>query len=335
MPVAPAPRPSVGTPAAAASPSADNPIGVFDSGVGGLTVVSAIRRHLPAESVLYLGDTARLPYGTKSPETVARYTHRNIDFLVSRGVKAVVIACNTASAVLYDHLELPLPVWGVVEPGADAAVAAARGEPIGVLATESTIRSDAYGRAIRRRDPTARVLGQACPLFVPLVEEGWHDDPITHQVAERYLGPVLDREARTLVLGCTHYPRLRRVLKQVASRLTESGQVELIDSAEAVAHLLEAELDRLDLRRSPSAGPATLHLCVTDVAERFRRIARDLLDSDGRGTSGGEADGDGPRDPIASRDLQLTTTNRTTPSGAQSSGEESESGPLSLEWVEV
>ncbi|RPH56342.1 glutamate racemase, partial [bacterium] len=190
-------------------------IGVFDSGVGGLTVVSALRRRLPGESILYLGDTARLPYGSKSPETVTRYTRRNIEFLTERGVKAVVVACNTASALALPHLEPLVPTWGVIEPGARKAAAVSRGR-VGVIATEATVRSDAYPRALRALRPDLKILSQACPLFVPLVEEGWHDDPITEEVAERYLRPLLDAGIDTLVLGCTHYPLLKPVLHRVA-----------------------------------------------------------------------------------------------------------------------
>lgn len=265
------------------------PLGVFDSGVGGLTVASALMQRLPDESILYLGDTARLPYGTKSPATVARYTRRNIEFLVERGVKAVVIACNTASAVLLDDVEMPVPVWGVIEPGAEAALAAAGEGPIGILATESTIRSDAYGRAIRRTAPHATVLSQACPLFVPLVEEGWYDDPIAEQVAERYLQPLVDRGVGTLVLGCTHYPLLGPLIARVAERLA-GRPITLVDSAQTVARRVSGDLAAAGL-----SFPATLlgealpgavegavtkpthHLCVTDVADRFQRIARELL----------------------------------------------------------
>ena len=153
------------------------PIGVFDSGVGGLTVVAALQRLLPRESILYLGDTARLPYGTKSPQTVLAYSRKNVGFLVERGVKAIVVACNTASAVTSGAIEPPVPLWGVLQPGARRAAQLTRGR-IGVIATESTIASDAYGKELRRLRPELEVVSQACPLFVPLVEEGWHDDPV-------------------------------------------------------------------------------------------------------------------------------------------------------------
>ncbi len=245
------------------------PIGVFDSGVGGLTVVSALTRRLPAESILYLGDTARLPYGDKSPRTVRRYTRRNVDFLMARGVKAVVVACNTASALALEDLDYPLPVWGVIEPGAATAVAATQGR-IGVIATESTIRSDAYGRAIRRLRTGAEVLSRACPLFVPLVEEGWSDDPISEQIAERYLTPLLDAGIDTLVLGCTHYPMLKPVLQRVAG-----DGVRLVDSAEAVARQVAGELASHGL--AADGDDPEHHFCVTDSGEHFARVAEDLL----------------------------------------------------------
>ena len=249
---------------------ASAPIGVFDSGVGGLTVVSALTRQLPAESILYLGDTARLPYGDKSPATVRRYTRRNVDFLRTRGVKAVVVACNTASALALDRLDAGLPVWGVVEPGAAAAVAATRGR-VGVIATESTVRSGAYSRAIRRLDASIEITSRACPLLVPLVEEGWLDDVISRQIAERYLAPLLEAAIDTLVLGCTHYPLLKPVLSQVAG-----AGVRLVDSAETVALDVAHHLATLGLAAA-SGTPSSHHFCVTDVGEHFARVARDLL----------------------------------------------------------
>ncbi|MEM6792758.1 MAG: glutamate racemase [Acidobacteriota bacterium] len=249
----------------------DRPIGVFDSGVGGLTVVEALRRRVPHESILYLGDTARLPYGTKSAETVARYSARNIDFLLARGVKAVVVACNTASALALENVTERAPVWGVIGPGARAAVRAARSGAIGVLATESTVLSDAYGRAIRRIEPRAEILNQPCPLFVPLVEEGWHDDEIAEAVARRYVEPLLEKGASTLILGCTHYPRLVPLLEGLVGR-----GVALVDPAETVAVEVAQRLEERGLLRTAGAAPRH-HLCVTDLAERFRRIAADLL----------------------------------------------------------
>jgi glutamate racemase len=246
------------------------PIGVFDSGVGGLTVVAALRRRLPDEAILYLGDTARLPYGTKSPATVARYTRRNLEFLLSRGVKALVVACNTASALALPDLETVVPTWGVIEPGAAAAVAASRGR-VGVIATESTIASDAYGRALRRLRPGIEVTSQACPLFVPLVEEGWHEDPLTEAIARRYLEPLVATGIDTLVLGCTHYPLLRGVVARVMG-----PDVALVDSAESTAGRVADGLASAGLLRD-GGGPPEQHFCVTDAAGRFARLAQLIL----------------------------------------------------------
>jgi glutamate racemase len=248
-------------------------IGVFDSGVGGLTVVSALRRRLPGESILYLGDTARLPYGSKSPDTVTRYTRKNIEFLTGRGVKAVVVACNTASALALPNLEVQsVPTWGVIEPGAAQAAKVSRGR-IGVIATEATVRSDAYPQALRAVRPDLVILSQACPLLVPLVEEGWHDDPVTLEVAKRYLHPLLEAGVDTLVLGCTHYPLLKRVLQQVAG-----PEVTLVDSAEAVAERVAAGLAEKGLE---STHEPRHDFCVTDSGETFQRLARTILKDDG------------------------------------------------------
>lgn len=247
-------------------------IGVFDSGVGGLTVVAALRRLVPAESILYLGDTARLPYGTKSRATVSHYTRRNLDFLVERGVKAVVVACNTASALALGQIEEPVPLWGVIEPGARAALAVTRGR-VGVIGTESTIRSDAYAQCLKELDPTVEVVSQACPLFVSLVEEGWHDDPVALEIARRYLAPLVERKVDTLVLGCTHYPLLAPVI-----RTAVGDEIRLVDSAEAVAALVTGELERLGLRNDREEPEH--HFCVTDNCDRFARIARSVLEQD-------------------------------------------------------
>lgn len=248
-------------------------IGVFDSGVGGLTVVSALRRRLPGESILYLGDTARLPYGSKSPDTVTRYTRRNIEFLTGRGVKAVVVACNTASALALPNLDMhEVPTFGVIEPGARKAAAVSRGR-VGVIATEATVRSDAYPKALRAIRPDLEILSQPCPLFVPLVEEGWHDDPVTEEVARRYLKPLLDEGIDTLVLGCTHYPLLVPVLQRVAG-----PDVTLVDSAEVVAEMVASGLIEKHLE---ATHPPAHHFCVTDTGETFQRIARRILQDPG------------------------------------------------------
>jgi glutamate racemase len=241
------------------------PIGVFDSGVGGLTVVAALQRLLPHEPILYLGDTARLPYGTKSPQTVLAYSRKNVGFLVERGVKAVVVACNTASAVTAGAIDPPVPLWGVLQPGAQRAARLSRGR-VGVIATESTVASDAYGKELRRLRPELEVISLACPLFVPLVEEGWHDDPVAREVARRYLEPLRDSGIDTLVLGCTHYPLLRGVIAELMG-----DGVELVDSAEAVAEVVATELDRRGLLADGEGAPEH-HFCVTDVGDRFAKI---------------------------------------------------------------
>jgi glutamate racemase len=268
--------------------SDSRPIGVFDSGVGGLTVAAALRRRLPRERLLYLGDTARLPYGTKSAATVRRYTQVNLEFLERRGVKAVVVACNTASALALEgrdpsnHREAALPVWGVIEPGADCAAAATRNGRVGVIATESTVSSDAYAVALRRIVPGLEVWSQACPLLVPLIEEGWLDDPVTAEVARRYLEPLLAHDIDTLVLGCTHYPLVAPLLARLAGE-----RVVLVDSAAAVSHQVATELAHRGLLAGPSdpADPSGSldpsgvgdHYCVTDASQRFERIAGDFL----------------------------------------------------------
>lgn len=245
------------------------PIGVFDSGVGGLTVAAALRRRLPGESILYLGDTARLPYGTKSRATVTRYTQRNLDFLRQRGAKAVVVACNTASALALPQLQPSLPTWGVVEPGARRALEVSASGRIGVIATESTVTSDAYGNALRRR-PGVEVFSQPCPLFVPLVEEGWLDDPIAEAVARRYLKPLAEARVDTLVLGCTHYPLLKGVIQRVMGEA-----VSLVDSAEVVAETVAAGLAGAGLL--DSAPEPAIHICCTDSSAPFTRLLRRIL----------------------------------------------------------
>ena len=250
------------------------PIGVFDSGVGGLTVLRALRRRLPGESFLYLGDTARLPYGSKSPETVARYAEQAARILVDRGIKALVIACNTASAVALQPLTrrfAPLPVIGVVEPGAEAACQASISGRILVIATEGTVRGGAYERAIRARRPDAAVISTPCPLFVALAEEGWVDGPIVEAVARRYLGPRLREEIDCLVLGCTHFPVLGPALAAVVG-----PAVRLVDSAESTARVVQARLADLGLlAAAPAAAPP--RLLATDAPQRFGRVGAVFL----------------------------------------------------------
>lgn len=236
--------------------SQNKPIGVFDSGIGGLTVAHEIMRQLPRESIVYFGDTARVPYGPKSPDTVCRYSREIARFLQRQEVKAIVIACNTATAHALPALrdELPIPVVGVVDPGARAAVRASRGGHIGVIGTAGTIRSGAYERAIRALDPDARVTARACPLFVPLVEEGWTDHAVTQQIAREYLRPLMDEDINALVLGCTHYPLLKTMLCRELG-----GGVQLIDSAAETA----AEIGRVLRERNIEAS------ADADVKHRF------------------------------------------------------------------
>lgn len=248
------------------------PIGVFDSGVGGLTVFRELVRALPNESLIYLGDSARLPYGTKSRDTIIRYAREATAFLLRRNVKALVIACNTATAAALPTLqnELSVPVIGVIEPGARAAVVATRGR-VGVIATEGTVRSGAYTAAIRRFDSSLAVIEVACPLFVSLAEEGWADTRVAREVAEIYLTPLLDEGIDTLVLGCTHYPILRNTIEEVVGEL-----VTIVDSAETTAHAVCETLAECGLAADDE--PPQYHFLVTDAEERFRRIAGEFLE---------------------------------------------------------
>ena len=249
------------------------PIGVFDSGIGGLTVVRELMRQLPHESLVYFGDTARVPYGNKSPETVRRYSREILAFLLSRDVKLVVVACNTASAHALEDLRhaAPVTVEGVIEPGARAAVAATRSKRIGVVGTAGTIASGAYVRAIEAAAGDVEVTAAPCPLFVPLVEEGWLDRPATRLIAEEYLAPLLARDIDTLVLGCTHYPLLKPLL---ASLLGPS--ISLIDSAEQTAAAVARELARSTLH-APATQTGHVHFVVSDDVKRFVKVGKMFL----------------------------------------------------------
>jgi glutamate racemase len=253
--------------------TADSPIGIFDSGVGGLTVFRALERRLPNESLIYLGDTARVPYGTRSPETVKRYAIEDAGFIHSMNVKAIVIACNTVSATAADRLRevFDVPVIGVIRPGARRAVAATRSGYVGVIATEGTIASGAYERAMLSLNARLEVISRACPLFVPLAEEGWINHPVTRQVAEEYLAEMRSSRVDTLVLGCTHYPILRPLIDEVMG-----DHISFIDSGEAVADEVARLLEERDLVRRPSE-PRSEQFYVTDAAVRFRRVAELFL----------------------------------------------------------
>ncbi|MCJ2165986.1 MULTISPECIES: glutamate racemase [unclassified Pseudodesulfovibrio] len=258
------------------------PIGMFDSGVGGLTVLKAVRERMPCEDVIYLGDTARLPYGTKSPQTVTRYGVQCGSELIKRGIKLLVVACNTASAVALDALRAAypeIPVVGVVDPGARAACAASKNRAIAVIATESTIARGAYQRAIHAIAPTSRIFGHPCPLFVALAEEGWTEGQIPEAVAARYLDPVFKPASGTehpvipdtLVLGCTHFPLLASAIRKVVPK-----QTTIVDSAATTAETVFAELTRLDLIRPENGCGGSLYL-TTDDAARFARTGTRFL----------------------------------------------------------
>ena len=256
-------------------PEVSRPIGVFDSGVGGLTVFRALREHLPGERLLYLGDTARVPYGTKSAETVRRFALQAGRWLVGHDVKAIVVACNSASAVSIDLLreQLDLPVFGVIGPGARAATNCTRNGKIGVLATRGTIVSEAYPKAIRALMPEVEVFSAAAPLLVPLAEEGWQDHSVAEQVAAEYLAPLLAQQIDTLVLGCTHYPLLKNTLARVAGE-----GVVLVDSAEATSIEIVDRLAEQKLLNSADVDTPMEHgLFVTDRPEPFQVVAERFL----------------------------------------------------------
>ena len=261
---------TVKVPAAMSNP---NPIGVFDSGIGGLTVVKALRDRLPNETIVYLGDTARVPYGPKSPETVQRYALELAHVLMQKNAKAMVVACNTVSSVALPLLtrKFPIPVIGVIEPGARAALQATRNRHVGVIGTRATIRSGAYEKALRATDNNVRVSSRACPLLVPLIEEGLLDDDVTDRVIVRYLEPLLADGIDTLVLGCTHYPLLSAAIARVLGR-----EITLVDSAENCATAVQETLDRQSLL-SPATERGELHVALTDAADNFLNVARDAL----------------------------------------------------------
>jgi glutamate racemase len=260
------------------------PIGIFDSGVGGLTVYKALHERLPNERFVYLGDTARVPYGTKSLATVERYAVENSRFLAAHGIKLLVVACNTASALALPAIRaaIEVPVIGVIEPGSRAAVEAAQDANIGVIATEATIQSGAYARAITTMRPNGQVIEKACPLFVPLAEEGWANSDVARNVARDYLSDFTKTSLAALVLGCTHYPILRDVISE-----TVGSGVTLIDSGAATARDVESLLessaltheDALTLYQERQLCDDLDHFYVTDAAERFAKVAERFLGS--------------------------------------------------------
>lgn len=249
------------------------PIGVFDSGIGGLTVVAALRALLPNESIFYLGDTARVPYGGKSAATVQRYSLEIANMLLGENAKTVVVACNTASALALPRLEetLPVTVTGVISPGARAAIAKTRTGHIGVIGTRATIASGAYERALRSLNADIRVTARACPLLVPLIEEGWLESPITDEIILQYLAPLMSDGVDTLVLGCTHYPLLRNAIARLVG-----DKIALVDSAQNCALAVRDLLQRENLA-APATDGGRLQVALTDPPDAFLRVAREAL----------------------------------------------------------
>lgn len=254
----------------------NSPIGVFDSGVGGLTVAREIMRQLPNERIVYFGDTARVPYGSKSKETVTRFSRQIVRFLETQQVKAIVVACNTASAYALEDLEkeVDIPMIGVVKPGARAALMATANKKIGVVATEATINSGIYSRYIEEHDSGVSVTGKACPLFVPLVEEGLWEDPVTDEIARRYLSELIDSGIDTLILGCTHYPMLRSTVGKIMGE-----GVTLVNPAYETARELKALLAQrgLESEHKPGLGTELYRFFVSDAADKFQRFANSIL----------------------------------------------------------
>ncbi len=254
----------------------NRPVGVFDSGVGGLTVAREIMRQLPNERIVYFGDTARVPYGSKSRDTVTRYSRQIVRFLQTQDVKAIVVACNTASAYALDELEneVDIPIIGVVKPGAGAAIEATRNGKIGVIATEATVSSGIYNRYINENDQNVTVLSKACPLFVPLVEEGLWEDPVTDEIAERYLAELIDVGIDTLILGCTHYPMIRSTI----GRIMGEG-VTLVNPAYETARELKRLLhdSGLESDHRPGLGTELYKFFVSDAADKFQKFANSIL----------------------------------------------------------
>jgi glutamate racemase len=252
--------------------SNNNPIGIFDSGIGGLTVFKEVSSMLPFEDIFYLGDTARVPYGTRSSETVARYSFECTDFLMSKDIKVLVVACNTVSAISLGEIRdrVGIPVIGVIEPGARAAVAATKNKKVGVIGTEATIKSSAYFRAIKALDETMEIFGLACPLFVPLVEEGWTEGDIARMVAEKYLSSLKGKGIDAIVLGCTHYPLLNKVIREVMDGIS------IIDSAVETGKTLKEVLSRGPLLNA-SGKPGSHRFFVTDSTEKFISVGGRFL----------------------------------------------------------
>lgn len=254
----------------------DKPIGVFDSGVGGLTVVKRLMKEMPDEDIIYFGDTARVPYGTKSPSTIKKFSIENVLFLLNFNVKLIIIACNTSSAIGLPFLSryFSVPVIGVIKPGAKAAIRSTRNGRVGVIGTAATISSKAYENEIKALSPRIKVYSRSCPLFVPLAEEGWTDNGIVDIAARKYLAGLKDREIDTLVLGCTHYPLLKPAIQRVMGR-----SVKLVDSAEETAKEARNLLEECGLKY-PSRRAASSRFYVSDAPDKFLTIAKRFLGKD-------------------------------------------------------
>lgn len=253
------------------SKNGDLPIGVFDSGLGGLTVLKTLREHMPNENFIYLGDTARIPYGSKSPRTIAKYLQQNLNFLISMKVKAVVIACNSASTVAHT-VESNIPLYNVIEPGARTAAQFTHNGKIGIIATKATVAGKAYVSQIEKLNPEFKVFQQACPLLVPLVEEGWDEDPITNLIVYRYLSPLVAVGIDTLVLACTHYPILKNSIRKVMG-----GNVELIESGETLATQIQKDFVLNKLAPNSSDEPGQMRFLTTDTSEGYLALAQRIL----------------------------------------------------------
>ena len=252
------------------------PIGVFDSGIGGLTVVREIMRQIPNEKIIYFGDTARVPYGSKSKDTVTRYSRQIVRFLQTQNVKTIVIACNTASAYALDDLEkeFDIPIMGVVRPGAKVAAETTKNGKVGVIGTEGTIGSHIYGTYIKQIDPKVQVIGKACPLFTPLVEEGLWEDPVTDEIASRYLSELIDINIDTLILGCTHYPLIHSTVGKIMGE-----NVTLVNPAYETARELKELLTKENLLNMKKAtlGENQYQFYVSDAAEKFKTFANSII----------------------------------------------------------
>ena len=252
------------------------PIGVFDSGIGGLTVVKRVAAALPNESIIYFGDTARVPYGPKSNNTVIEYGLEAASFLIDKKVKAIVVACNTVSSVAIPEIRkhFNVPVIEMIEPGVNAAIRASASKRIGVIGTLATINNAAYSKSILSKNPNAFVIEKACPLFVPLVEEGWIDHKVTELIAQEYLAALIDKEIDTLILGCTHYPVLTNVIKKIVG-----DKVTLVDSGVAAADTVRSELNRMGMETN-SNGMGMIEFYVSDLPTTFSKVAQIFLEKE-------------------------------------------------------